>query len=140
MEFQNASTVWPESVRPEASVMVPGDQDRQVQTLLVEHAAHGEQRGLGIERVEDGLDQQHVYAAGDQRARGLAIGRDELVEIDVAEGRVVDVGRQRGRAVGGAERAGHEARLAVARRVLVGHAARQARGREVELADQALEP
>ena len=41
----------------------------------------------------------------------LGVGRDQLVEGDVAEARVVDVGRDRRGAVGRPERAGDEARL-----------------------------
>src|SRR6266498_3031909 len=62
-EFQNASVVWPESVRPDASVIVPD-------TMI-----------------------------------------GERVEGHVACARIVDVGRDRRRAVGRSECAGDEARL-----------------------------
>ena len=67
---------------------------------LVEHLQRGEARRLGVQRVEHGLDQQHVGAALDQAARLLGVGLHQLVEADVAEARIVDVGRDRGRAVG----------------------------------------
>ena len=44
------------------------DHDRQFFAVLVEDLLDGDQRGLGVERVEDGLDQQQVDAARDQRA------------------------------------------------------------------------
>ena len=71
----------------------------------------GEDRRLGVEGVEDRLDQQQVGAAVDQAARLLGIGRAQLVEGDVAEAGIVDVRRDRRGAVGRPERAGDEARL-----------------------------
>jgi hypothetical protein len=109
-EFQKASTVWPESVRPEASVMVPEIMTGQRRPRSSKSLLDGEDRGLGVEGVEDRLDQQQVGAAVDQAVGGCSVGRDQLVEGDVARARVVDVRRDRGGAVGGAERAGDEAR------------------------------
>ena len=57
MEFQNASVVWPDRVRPEASVIVPETMMGRSMPRLVEHLAHGEQRRLGIQRIEYGFDQ-----------------------------------------------------------------------------------
>ena len=79
-EFQNASGVWPDSVRPEASVIVPETIDRQPLARALEERVDREQRGLGVQRVEDGLDQEQVGAAFDQARDRLAVGRDELVE------------------------------------------------------------
>ena len=61
--------------------------------VLVEHLLDGDERGLGVERVEDGLDEQHVDAARDERAHLLRVGRLDLVEGDDAEAGVVGVGR-----------------------------------------------
>ena len=109
-EFQNASGVCPESVRPEASVIVPeimtGSRSPDASKMLVD----GEERRLGVERVEDGLDQQDVHAALDERAHGLEVGVLHLVEGDGAEARVVHVRREGERAVHRPEHAGHEAR------------------------------
>jgi hypothetical protein len=66
--FQNASGVWPESRRPERSVMVPGDHDRHLDAALRALLGDGVDRGLGIERVEDRLDQQQIGAAGQKPA------------------------------------------------------------------------
>ncbi len=46
----------------------------------VEHLLDGDQRRLGVQRVEDRLDQQQVDAARDQRAHLLGVGRLDLVE------------------------------------------------------------
>ena len=70
-EFQKASAVWPESVRPEASVMVPRSSPASGGRRSSKKLLDGEQRGLGVERVENGLDQQQVGAAVDQAADGL---------------------------------------------------------------------
>ena len=74
-EFQNASVTWPDSVRPEASVMVPGDDHRPAAAALLEQRLDGEDRRLGVEGVEDRLDEEQVGAAVDQAARLLEVGR-----------------------------------------------------------------
>ena len=71
------------------------------------------QRRLGVERVEDGLDQQQVGAAVEQAVDLLAVGRAQIVEGDGAEAGIGDVGRDRRGAVGRADGAGDKARLAV---------------------------
>ena len=89
-----------------------GDHDRHAYAGRRTHL-DGEERGLGVERVEDGLDQQQVGAAVEQPAHLLAVGVAQLVEGDGAEARVGDVGRDRRGAVGRPERAGDKARPAV---------------------------
>ncbi len=88
---QNASTVWPDSVRPDASVMVPLIDHRHPEAQLVEQRLDGEDGGLGVEGVEDGLDEQDVRAALDQAATGVRVRPHELVPGDVPGARVVDV-------------------------------------------------
>ena len=75
-EYQNAVGVWPESVRPERSVIVPEIISGRRTPVLGEDLLDGEERRLGVQRVEDRLDQDEVGAAVDQAARRLAIGRD----------------------------------------------------------------
>ena len=87
-----------------------GDHQRSLQAHLVQHALHAEDSCLGVQRVEDSLDEQDVGPAIDQAARRLAVTIGQLVESDIAVGRVVDVGREGGRAVGGAKRSGDKAR------------------------------
>ena len=115
------------------------DPDRPATALLLEERLEREDRRLGVERVEDGLDQQQVRAPVDQAAGLLEVGRDQLVEADVAGSGVVDVGRDRGRLVRGAERPGHPAR-ALGRRVLVGSLPGERGGGPVELVALPLEP
>ena len=69
MLCQNASTVWPDSVRPEASTMVPEMISGSALAGLVEERLDREDRGLGVERVEDRLDEEDVGAALDQARR-----------------------------------------------------------------------
>jgi hypothetical protein len=52
-----------------------------------------EQRGFRVDRVEYGLDEQHIDVAVHQTARLFVIGLDENVESGRAKRRVVDVGR-----------------------------------------------
>ena len=126
-------------MRPEASVIVPEMMMGRSMPDLVERVAHGVDRRLGVQRVEDGFDQERVRAARDEAARRIAVGRHELIEGDRAKARIVDVRRNRGRAAGRAERAGHETRRAASRcATLVRDAPRELRRFAVELGDQLL--
>ena len=68
-----------------------GDDHRPAAAALLEQRLEREDRGLGVERVEDRLDQQQVGAAVDQPVGLLEVGLDEPVVGDVALARVVDV-------------------------------------------------
>ena len=115
----------------------PGYHQRQARHLrvLVEILVDGEQRRLAVQGVEDGLDQQHVGAAVDQAAHLLVVGRDQLVEADVARGRVVHVRRDRCRFRGRSQRAGDEAGF-VGAAVVVAGGAGDARRLHVHLVGQ----
>ncbi len=84
--------------------MVPETMTGQRRAALLEQRLQREDRRLGVQGVEDRLDQQHVRAAVDQAAGLAAVGLDELVEGDVAGARVVHVGRDRRRLAGRAQR------------------------------------
>ena len=86
------------------------DHHRQLDAARLELVEHGGDRRLRVQRVEDRLEQQQVDAAVDQPADLLAVGVAHVRERVGAERRVVDVGRDRQRAVGRADRAGDEAR------------------------------
>jgi hypothetical protein len=113
------------------------DHDRQRTGALLEHLLYREDGGLGVQRIEDGLDQDQVGAPVHQAARGFGVVRHQLVEADVACGRVVDVGRDGRRLVGRAEYAGDEARLVGGGEFVAG-LARDARPGHVELVAQRL--
>ena len=115
-----------------------GDHQRQAHALGGEGLLAGEHRRLGVERVEDRLDQDEVGAAVDQAGDLLGIGLAQHVEGDGAEAGIVDVGRDRGGAVGRPERAGDEAALAVDALGLERGAAGEAGGVAVELVDHRL--
>ena len=87
------------------------DHQRQPDTALLERVFDADDGRLGVERVEDGFEQQDVRAAVDQAERLFGVGRAHLVEGGGAERRVVDVRRDRERAIGRAHRAGDEPRL-----------------------------
>ena len=116
-----------------------GDDDRPAAAVLLEDRLDGEDRGLGVEGVEDRLDEEQVRAAVEQAAGGLGVGRDQLVEADVAGGGVVDVGRDRR---GARRRARARRRRSAAcpgcRRDLVGRPPGQPGGLEVELVGELL--
>ena len=70
--------------------------------------AGGRDRGLGVEGVEDRLDQQQVDAAIGQRLDLLGVRRVDVVERDRAVRRVLDARRQGKRDVERPDRAGDE--------------------------------
>jgi hypothetical protein len=75
-----------------------GDRDRdhdwQLGTELFKHLVDGDECGLCVQRVEDGLDEQDVDLSLDERTRLLFVGIAEFVEAEGAKGGVVDVGRE----------------------------------------------
>ena len=58
-EVQKASTVWPDRLRPLRSTMVTETKSGSSGATSFDRR----DRGLAVERVEDGLDQQEVGAA-----------------------------------------------------------------------------
>ena len=91
-----------------------GDHDGQLfssgcEAILIEDLADGDERGLGVERVEDGLDEQQIDAAGDERADLMRVGGLHLVEGDDAKAGIVGVGRVGERDGERADGAGDEA-------------------------------
>ena len=110
------------------------DYDRNPGGALLEDGLDGVERGFGVQRVEDGFDQEDVGAAVEQSVDRLGVGRDHIVERYVAVAGVVYVRGDGERLVCGAYASGDEAGLAgVGVGVLVGYAARQLRGFAVYL-------
>ncbi len=106
----------------------------QTHATFLEELIDGEQRRLGIEGVEHRLDHEQVDAAVDQPAHCLGVGDPQLVEGDVAAGRILDVRGNRRRAVGGSQHPGHPSRtLGRAFGHRVGGTTGDARRRQVEL-------
>src|SRR5687768_18478240 len=66
----------------------------------------------GVQTCALPIYEQQVRPAVDQAARGLGVRRHQVVELDVAEAGIVDVGRDGRRAVGRSEerRVGKECR------------------------------
>ena len=73
--------------------MVPEIADRHAHAGLIEQRERRVDGGLGVQRVDDRLDQQQIDAAEQQRARRVQVGRHQLIEVDAAEARIVDIGR-----------------------------------------------
>ncbi len=140
-EFQNASGVWPVSVRPDWSVIVPEIITGSRWPDRLEQALDREDRRLAVQRVEDRLAEDEIGAAVEETAQALGVGRDQLVEGDVAEARIVDVGRDRRRLARRPEHAGDEARAVRRfRGELVGRLAGEPRRGEVELVRERFQP
>ncbi len=83
MEFQNASTVWPVTPRllpawmnvTEArigTIFFPASDFRAegqgTDTAFIENILNREKRGLGVQRVKNGFDEQQIRAAIEQAA------------------------------------------------------------------------
>ena len=100
------------------------DHDGDCASELCGQRVDGVEGGLGVERVENGFDQQDIRAAVHEAARLVGVGFGQLCEGHLAGCGVPDVGRHRGRAVGRAHRARHETGFErVAGREFVGCAA-----------------
>jgi hypothetical protein len=82
------------------------DDDGELDAVFVEDFAQGDEGGLGIERVEDGLDHHDVGPARDERADLMFVGLAHLVKGDDAEAGVLGVGRVRERYGHGSDRPG----------------------------------
>ena len=114
-------------VRAEQHLAAVGQQrdggvDRQRAPGALERRTRAEDRGLDLEDVLGGLDDDQVGAAVDQPLGLLGEDLDELAEADLPERRVLGGGQVAGRA----DRAGDEAMLA-------GRLARDFRGLGVDL-------
>ena len=138
-EFQNASVVWPESVRPEASVIVPEMMTGSSTPRSSNTPATAKIAALAFSVSKTVSIEQQVDAASDQRTRALrSRSPTSSSKVTLRNAGIVHVRRQRGRAVRRAERAGDEARpRRSCARELVRHARARAAPREVELAARA---
>jgi hypothetical protein len=115
------------------------DHEREADIVLGENLLDGDERGLGVEGVEDGLDQQQVHAAGEERAHLAAVVGLHLVEGDDPETRVVGVGRIGERDGQRPDGAGDVAAAAGGVGDAVGPGAALLRGLEVDVVRQLLE-
>ena len=105
---------------------------------LLEICLDGVEGGLGVEGVEDGLQQQDVRAAFHQSLRRRDISIRQFHKADIAETGPVDVRRDGSGAVGGAEHAGDETGL-FRRGPCVGSLAGQDRAAPVQFMDVILQ-
>ena len=120
--------------------MVNGDHHRQPDAFLLEDVLDGEDAGLGVQGVENRLEQQNVRAAVNQAAHLFLVGEPERVERRRAEGRIVDIGRDRQGPVGRTERSGDEPRaIGGLRQPLVAGGTRDPRALEVQLVGERLQ-
>ena len=98
----------------------------------------GEDRRLGVQRVENGLDEDEVGAAVDEPSDLLAVGEAQFIEGHRAEAGIVDIRRKGRGAVGRSQCAGDEPAPAVGPFRLDCGAPRQSRPVAIELVDDIL--
>ncbi len=96
MEVRNAPTVWPVSVRPERSVIVPEISSGTLRPTFFENLRDGKDCRLGVQGVEDRLDEEQVDATFKQTAHLLFVGASYLIESDGAKTGIVHIRRKRG--------------------------------------------
>ena len=71
--------------------------------MVLEILFDGKERRLGVQGIENSLDQKDVDATLDETGGGRSVGLDQFVKGDIPESGILHVGRQRGGPVGGAQ-------------------------------------
>ena len=139
-EYQNASGVWPDSVRPDRSTMVPDRStgSRSPAASKTSSSAKIAAFALSVSKIVS-TSRRSAPPSMSPRSR-VRVGRPELLEADVAGPRVGDVRGDGGGPVRGSQRAGDPARPAVARLGRVRGGAGQPGGGRVHLAGQVCQP
>ncbi len=98
-EFQNASGVWPDSVRPEASVIVPEIMTGRRSPHSSKNSSMAKSAAFAFS-VSKIVSTRRMSTPPSTSARvGLQVGVLHLVEVHGTEARVVHVGREGERAV-----------------------------------------
>ena len=92
-----------------------GDHQRHPMAGCLEVLFDGDERGLAVQSVEDGLDHQQVRTSIQQASHCVGVGGLQLVETDVAETRIFHPWRYGSSAVGGSQDTGDETPTAVSR-------------------------
>ena len=87
------------------------EHDRKLAMLLLHHLQGGMNSSLGIKRVENGLNEQHISSAFYQSFNLLGIGFQQLVIGKFTTSRVADIGRHGARPVGRSDTASHKTRM-----------------------------
>ena len=128
-DVQNASTVWPERLRPLLSIAVKEIQSGRSGATSAAAAI----AAFGVQRVEDRLDQEQVHPALVERRDLLGVRLLDLVERVRAVGRILDARREGERDVQRPDRARDEAAE------LVRDLAREPRARDAHLVGVVLE-
>ena len=113
-----------------------GDHHRQFDAAPLPLLDRRHDRRLGIQRVENRLDQDEVNTAVDQRRHLLGIDGLHPVKIHFAKARIIDVRRQGQRLVGRPKRPGNEARTAILRLRRIGCRAGNPRCGDIQVANQ----
>jgi hypothetical protein len=118
--------------------MVPEIRIGTRRARLVEGFFNRKDGGFGVERVEDGFDEQNVDTAFEQGVDLFAVGVAELIEGDRSEAGIVDVGGNGRRDRHRTERTRDKAGQSRGARDLIGGFPGRRRRRQIDLAGDAL--
>ena len=101
------------------------DHHRDGKAASIENIRYGGDRRFGVERVEDGLDEEQVGTAFDQTLHLLGIGAAQVIEGDGAKAGIGYVGRDRGGAVCRPDGTRDKARMPILRLRQIGRRSRK---------------
>ena len=86
----------------------PRDHDGQPDIPFLEQLIDGKDGCLGIQGVEDGLDQEDVHPSVNEAPGLVVIGQPQLIKSDGPVTRIIDIRGEGQGPVGGTQGAGHE--------------------------------
>ena len=140
-EYQKASGVWPDRLRPERSVMVSDSMIGSSTPISSNTCSTAKPAALAFSVSKIVSIRIDVHAALDQSARLRGIGLNKHIEAHIAEAGIVHVGGDRRGAVGGADGAGDEAGFVRRpRRPGVGRLAGEPGGSDIQLMCDGFKP
>ncbi len=114
-----------------------GDHHWQMNALGSKALLAGEDRGLGVQRVEDGFNKDEVGTTIDQAVDLLTIGETQIIEADGTVAGIVYIRRDRRGAVGRADGTGDETAAAILALGALGGATHDEGALAVEVIDRA---
>src|SRR6266568_4504099 len=113
-----------------------GNHQRNFLSSLFKDLRNGKERGFGVERVEDGFDQQKIDISFEQGLCLIEISLFELIEGDGAESRIVYIWRHRHRYGKGSHRSSNKPASSCSSRNALRRPPGNFSGRQIHLAHE----